>query len=86
MVVADAITEATQVRLRPVLMSTLTTLCGLSPLVFLPGAGTELYRGLGAIVLCGLLVSSLVTLLVLPALLRLVFERSGKGGQTGVSR
>ena len=74
MQVADAVAEATRVRLRPVVMSTVTTLCGLSPLVFLPGAGTELYRGLGAIVLCGLLVSSLVTLLVLPALLRVVFE------------
>ena len=75
--VAEAIAEATRVRLRPVVMSTLTTLCGLSPLVVLPGAGTELYRGLGAIVLCGLLVSSVVTLLVLPALMRVVFEWSG---------
>jgi multidrug efflux pump subunit AcrB len=76
MAVADAVAEATRVRLRPVVMSTVTTLCGLSPLVLLPGAGTELYRGLGAIVLCGLLVSSLVTLVVLPALLRVVFEWS----------
>ncbi len=77
MSVADAVTEATRVRLRPVMMSTITTVCGLSPLVFLPGAGAELYRGLGAIVLCGLLVSSLVTLLVLPTLLRVVFEWRG---------
>ena len=36
-------------------MSTLTTICGLSPLVFVPGAGTELYRGLGAVVMFGIL-------------------------------
>jgi multidrug efflux pump subunit AcrB len=74
MTIDAAVEEATRVRLRPVMMSTITTVCGLSPLVVLPGAGSELYRGLGAIVLCGLLVSSLVTLLVLPALLREVFE------------
>ena len=74
MAIAAAIEEATRVRLRPVLMSTVTTVFGLSPLVFLPGAGAELYRGLGAVVLSGLLLSSMVTLLVLPTLLRLVLE------------
>ncbi len=78
MPVAEAVAKATQVRVRPVLMSTVTTRCGLSPVVFLPGTGAELYRGLGAIVLSGLLVSSLVTLLVLPALLR-----GGVGGKRG---
>jgi multidrug efflux pump subunit AcrB len=75
MAVAEAVEEATKVRMRPVLMSTITTICGLSPLVLLPGAGAELYRGLGAIVLCGLLVSSVVTLLILPTLLRVLFEK-----------
>jgi multidrug efflux pump subunit AcrB len=68
----DAITsvkEALSVRLRPVLMTSTTTLMGLAPLVFLPGAGTELYRGLGAIVLFGLAFSALVTLTFLPCLL-----------------
>jgi multidrug efflux pump subunit AcrB len=88
MAVVDAVAEATRVRLRPVVMSTVTTLCGLSPLVFLPGAGTELYRGLGAIVLCGLLVSSMVTLVVLPALLRVVFEwsRARRGEEAATIR
>jgi multidrug efflux pump subunit AcrB len=49
--VLDAIIEAVQIRLRPIMMSMVTTVAGLSPLVFNPGAGTELYRGLGAIVL-----------------------------------
>ena len=56
--VLDGITEAVQVRLRPIMMSMVTTVAGLSPLVLNPGAGTELYRGLGAIVLFGLLFST----------------------------
>lgn len=64
-----AVKDAVAVRLRPVLMTTATTLMGLAPLVFLPGAGTELYRGLGAIVLFGLAFSALVTLTFLPCLL-----------------
>ena len=55
-------------RLRPIAMSTLTTICGLSPLVFIPGAGTELYRGVGAIVLFGILGAAVVSLTMLPAL------------------
>jgi len=74
MAATEAIEEAVRVRLRPVMMSTITTVFGLSPLVLLPGAGSELYRGLGAIVLFGLLFSSLVTLTILPALLALVFH------------
>ena len=64
----DAVREAVAARLRPIAMSTLTTVCGLSPLVFIPGAGTELYRGVGAIVLFGILGAALVSLTMLPAL------------------
>ena len=63
-----AVTEAVEARLRPIAMSTITTLCGLSPLVLIPGAGTELYRGVGAIVMFGILGAALVTLTMLPAL------------------
>jgi multidrug efflux pump subunit AcrB len=73
-----AVREAVHTRLRPILMTTLTTSFGLAPLVFLPGAGTELYRGLGVIVLAGLLCSTLVTLSFLPALLVTVLERVGR--------
>ena len=64
----DAVREAVEVRLRPIAMSTLTTICGISPLVFMPGAGTELYRGVGAIVLFGILGAAVVSLTMLPAL------------------
>ncbi len=69
-----AILESTGTRLRPIMMSSITTIFGLSPLVFNPGAGTELYRGLGAIVLFGLLFSTLITLSFMPALLSLVLQ------------
>ena len=64
----DAVRDAVASRLRPIAMSTLTTICGLSPLVFIPGAGTELYRGVGAIVLFGILGAAIVSLTMLPAL------------------
>ena len=83
--IVDAVTEAVRIRLRPILMSTVTTIAGLSPLVFNPGAGTELYRGLGAIVLFGLLFSMIVTLTFMPALLALVFRVFEKGESFDVS-
>jgi multidrug efflux pump subunit AcrB len=69
-----AVTEAVEARLRPIAMSTITTLCGLSPLVLIPGAGTELYRGVGAIVMFGIIGAALVTLTMLPALTVIVLN------------
>ncbi|MBT8083014.1 MAG: efflux RND transporter permease subunit [Gammaproteobacteria bacterium] len=75
----EAVREAVSARLRPIAMSTLTTICGLSPLVFIPGAGTELYRGVGAIVLFGILGAAVVSVTMLPALTIAVLEwRSSK--------
>tara|TARA_R110000787_G_scaffold73921_7_gene164521 strand:+ start:9348 stop:12449 length:3102 start_codon:yes stop_codon:yes gene_type:complete len=73
--IEQAVTQAVESRLRPVMMSMITTIFGLSPLVFIPGAGTELYRGVGAIVLFGLLFSTLITLTFLPVLLTTVLRR-----------
>jgi preprotein translocase subunit SecF len=67
--VVDAVRQAVASRLRPILMTTLTTVVGLAPLVLIPGAGTELYRGLGVVVLSGLVCSTIVTLTFLPAAL-----------------
>ena len=62
-----AVNEAVESRLRPIAMSAITTIFGLAPLVFIPGEGTELYRGVGAIVLFGLAGAAIVTLTFLPA-------------------
>ncbi|MBN2752381.1 MAG: efflux RND transporter permease subunit [Rhodospirillaceae bacterium] len=69
---AEAVAIATRTRIRPIFMSTLTSLFGMAPLVLFPGAGSELYRGLGAVVLGGLTLSTFLTLLVIPALMCLV--------------
>ena len=65
-----AVEQAVRLRLRPILMTTLTSVFGLLPLLLMPGAGTELYRGLAGVIVGGMLVSAVFTLLLLPALLR----------------
>ncbi len=74
MPVAAAVEEAIEARLRPIAMSTITTLFGLAPLVLIPGAGTELYRGVGAIVMFGIIGAAVVTLTLLPALTTTVLQ------------
>ena len=70
----DAIAASIRTRIRPIFMTTTTTVFGLSPLVFFPGAGSELYRGLGAVVLGGLLVSTFFTLVLVPTLFSLMID------------
>jgi len=67
----EAVAEAVQLRLRPILMSTLTSIFGMLPLLLMPGAGSELYRGLAAVIVGGMSVSTVFTLILLPSLLRL---------------
>lgn len=67
----NAILEATQNRLRPIFMSSLTSIFGMLPLVLFPGEGSELYRGLGVVVVGGLTLSSFVTLIIIPPLLKI---------------
>jgi HAE1 family hydrophobic/amphiphilic exporter-1 len=68
----DAIIEATRNRIRPIFMSTLTSVLGMLPLVVFPGAGSELYRGLGSVVIGGLALSAVLTLGLIPPLLSLL--------------
>ena len=75
---ARAISLATQNRVRPIFMSTLTSVFGMAPLVLFPGAGSELYRGLGSVVLGGLAVSALLTMVIIPPMMSIsvgVLER-----------
>jgi len=76
----DAIIEATRNRIRPIFMSTLTSLFGLVPLVIFPGAGSELYRGIGVVVFGGLGLSTLATLIIVPPLLAIALN-SRYGGR-----
>jgi HAE1 family hydrophobic/amphiphilic exporter-1 len=58
-------------------MSTTTSIFGMAPLVFFPGAGSELYRGLGSVVMGGLAVSTLFTLVLIPCLFSLLLSAGG---------
>ena len=69
-----AISESVRSRIRPIMMSMLTTTFGLLPLVLASGAGSELYRGIGSVVLGGLVLSTVFTLLLVPALFSLVMD------------
>ena len=66
-----AVHQALRYRLRPIFMSTLTSLFGMLPLLVVPGAGSEIYRGMAAAIVGGMSVSTLFTLLLLPSLLQL---------------
>jgi len=70
----DAILESIRTRIRPIFMTTLTTVFGLAPLVFFPGAGSELYRGIGSVIFGGLIVSTVFTLVMIPSLFSLVID------------
>ena len=63
---SDAIVESVRTRIRPILMTAVTTVLGLLPLVLFPGAGSELYRGLGAVLLGGLIASTVLPLVLVP--------------------
>lgn len=81
-----AIIEATRNRIRPIFMSTLTSVLGMLPLVVFPGAGSELYRGLGSVVIGGLSLSAVLTLAIIPPLLSLCLGLVEPGKQsTGTS-
>jgi len=69
----DAILESVRNRIRPIFMSTFTSIFGLMPLVVIPGAGSEIYRGIGVVILSGLFFSTIFTLLLIPCLLNLSF-------------
>ncbi len=67
----QAVRQAIRLRLRPILMSTSTSLFGMLPLLLALGAGSELYRGMAAVIIGGLLVNTLFTLILLPSLLQM---------------
>lgn len=65
----EAVLDATRTRLRPIYMAALTSIFGMLPLVVAPGPGSELYRGLGSVIIGGLALSTVFTVFVIPSLL-----------------
>ena len=72
---SSAIHDALKTRIRPIFMSTATSLFGMLPLVLANGAGSELYRGMGSVILGGIALSTIFTLFLIPALLSLFLGR-----------
>ena len=79
----EAIVNAGLTRLRPILMTTLTTVLGMFPLALGYGTGAELYRPLAVVVVCGLSFSTILTLLFIPAVYCLFDDISDLIGLTG---
>ncbi|QDU64778.1 Efflux pump membrane transporter BepE [Planctomycetes bacterium Pan216] len=74
LIARESVLDSTRTRIRPIFMSATTTVLGLLPLVIVPGAGSEIYRGLGSVVLGGIVVSTLLTLVLVPTLFTLVWD------------
>ncbi len=67
----EAVREALETRARPIVLSTLTAVLGMLPLIVMPGLGAEIYRGLAAVVAGGMLLGTAFTWFLMPALLRM---------------
>lgn len=74
----EAVTTAGRDRLRPILMTTITTLAGLLPLAISQGEGSEVWQPIGVTMLGGLTVSTLITLLFVPTLYAIFHRKSDK--------
>ncbi|PLX98235.1 MAG: AcrB/AcrD/AcrF family protein [Desulfuromonas sp.] len=79
----EAVLESVRSRLRPIYMSATTSIFGMLPLVVIPGAGAEMYRGLGSVLLGGLAVSTIFTVFVIPAILMWVIKMEKREVEEG---
>lgn len=86
----EAIMDSVRTRLRPIYMSASTSVFGMLPLVLWPGPGSELYRGLGSVVLGGLAVSTIFTVFLIPPMLMSVIwmeeKKPEKAAETTVKQ
>jgi HAE1 family hydrophobic/amphiphilic exporter-1 len=70
----EAVLESVRSRLRPIYMSATTSIFGMLPLVLFPGSGSELYRGLGSVIIGGLAISTVFTVFIIPSILIFVIR------------
>ncbi|MDK1290634.1 efflux RND transporter permease subunit [Pseudoalteromonas umbrosa] len=80
MQVKEAVYQAVAQRKRPILISTLTSIFGMLPLLLNPGIGSEIYRGLSAVVVGGMSFSLLFSFILIPCLLLLFKPYAGEKG------
>lgn len=79
----EAVHQALLLRLRPIFMSTLTSIFGMLPLLLIPGAGSVIYRGMAAVIVGGMTISTLFTLILLPTLLQISLPSFSRKVATG---
>jgi len=77
---ADALESAAEIRLRPVLMTALSTIMGSVPLILATGAGSESRITLGIVIFSGGMLATLLTLFVVPVFYNLLARRTGSPG------
>ncbi|MDX1626984.1 MAG: efflux RND transporter permease subunit, partial [Wenzhouxiangellaceae bacterium] len=80
---AESIALAVESRVRPIWMSTLTSVVGMLPLVLVPGAGSEIYRGLAVVIVGGMLASTLFTAPFMASALRILPGSAPRSARTG---
>jgi multidrug efflux pump subunit AcrB len=83
---SQAVREALETRARPIVLSTLTAVLGMAPLIFMPGLGAEIYRGLAAVVAGGMVVGTTFTWFLMPSLLRLGEQHASEASRTEPAR
>ena len=69
----EALVESVRTRIRPIIMSTATSVMAMTPLIIFPGAGSEMYRGIGSVVVGGLIFATIFTLFLIPAFTSLMW-------------
>lgn len=79
----EALIEASRIRLRPVLMTAVTTVVGALPLILASGPGAESRFVIGVVVFSGVLIATLFTLFVVPAAYQALARNTGSPGDTG---
>lgn len=80
--IKDAVQDGAQRRIRPVMMTAILTILGLVPLLLASGPGSEIQKPLAVVVVGGTISSTILTLLLLPAMYRALEEKMGKQSKT----
>ena len=76
MIISEAVIESARLRFRPILMTSVATICGSIPLVFASGAGAESRNSIGLVIVGGMLLGTLFTIFVIPVLYRTLKRES----------
>jgi len=75
MEIKEASIEASKSRLRPILMTTLTTVCAMIPMAYFPTPGSEMMQPLGITVTAGLAANTIITLYLVPILYTMIMKK-----------